>query len=296
MKTKYYFLTLFMLLFLHCNNSNYVKDTSAIEQNNISVKSVTKLANQLKETSGLIFFNNTFWTLNDSGGKANLYAFDKNSGKITKTISIKNAKNIDWEDLAQDKHYIYIADTGNNAGKRKEFQIYKVAKNDILNIKGNKGKVNAEKITFSFKNVPKNVKTHNHNFDIESLIIKNGQILFFTKNWADRKSNCYQIKNGFAQKIASYNPKGLLTGADYDVANNRIIAIGYHKYEKIHHKSPFLIIITHFNTPKERFQKYSLPDINGLQVEGICLVKNNIFITNEKNKAAKQSLKQIIFE
>ena len=48
--------------------------------------------------------------------------------KILQTISVQKAKNVDWEDIAQDGKYIFIADVGNNYGKREKLTIYKVAK------------------------------------------------------------------------------------------------------------------------------------------------------------------------
>ncbi len=289
-----YFYILFVVLFLNCSNEKKAKEILLSPK--ISVATVTKLPKKVNETSGLIYFNQLFWTLNDSGGKPTIYGIDEKSGKIVKQVKIANARNIDWEDIAQDEVFIYIADTGNNAGKRQEFQIYKIAKSDILKQSQAKITVKATVITFKFRDLPKNLKTHNHNFDMESLVVAKGKLLIFTKNWANAKSTCYDISNGIAEKVTSYNPKGLLTGADYDPFNNRIIAIGYHKYGKITQFPPFLMIITDFNTPKEYTKTYDLPDVKGLQTEGICLKNNTIYISNEKNKKGEQSLKKIVFE
>lgn len=297
MKTKLFTPLLLLFLFLHCSNNDTkfeTKKNNNPDTTGLKVKDITKLPKRLDETSGLVFFNNYFWTINDSGGKASLYAFDKKSGKIKQYLKIIGGLNVDWEDLAQDENYIYIADTGNNAGKRKEFQIYKVAKTDILKVKEETGKVNAEKIVFSFSPQPENLETHNHNYDIESLVVVDGRIMFFTKNWADRKSSCYEIKNGVAHKVKSYNPKGLLTGAYYDKKNNRILAVGYHKYAKVYQKPPFLMIINDFNTVNESIEMHTLSGVEKHQIESVCLVNDRIFITNEGNKYAKQSLKEII--
>lgn len=293
MKNIYSYILL-VLLFLNCSNEKGM--TQVVRTPKISVVTVAELSKKVNETSGLIYFNRLFWTINDSGGKPTIYGIDEKSGKIVKEVKIANARNIDWEDIAQDEAFIYVADTGNNAGKRKEFQIYKIAKSDILHQSQEKITVKATVITFKFKDLPKKLKTHNHNFDMESLVIVKGKLLVFSKNWANAKSTCYDISSGIAEKIGSYNPKGLLTGADYDSFNNRIIAIGYHKYGKITQEPPFLMIITDFNTPKESAKTYKLSDVKGLQTEGICLKNNTIYISNEKNKKGEQSLKKVVFE
>ncbi len=291
-KTPIY--TLILLLFLHCSNE---KNTTQKPETppELKVVTVTELSKKVNETSGLIYFNQLFWTINDSGGKPVLYGIDEKTGEITKEVNVTNAKNIDWEDIAQDKNFIYIADTGNNTGKRKEFQIYKISKKDILNQSDKDIDVMATTITFKFQNLPENLETHNHNFDMESLAIVKDRLFIFSKNWGDRKSTCYDVTDGIAKEINSYDPNGLLTGIDYDAVNNRIIAIGYHKYEMVHHKPPFLLIITDFNTKKEHYNKYELSDVKGLQVEGICLKNRDIYISNEKNGNGEQSLKKILF-
>src|SRR5690606_14700262 len=77
----------------------------------------------LDETSGLLFYNNTFITHTDSGGKAELYEVNPTTGAITRTVEITNATNGDWEDIAQDSTHIYIGDIGNNSGDRTDLKI-----------------------------------------------------------------------------------------------------------------------------------------------------------------------------
>ncbi|MDP5028761.1 MAG: hypothetical protein NWQ14_11100 [Flavobacterium sp.] len=60
----------------------------------------------LDETSGLLFYNNSIITFNDSGGDANLYEINSTTGNILRTVSITNATNVDWEDITQDASFI----------------------------------------------------------------------------------------------------------------------------------------------------------------------------------------------
>jgi len=70
-----------------------------------------------------------YWTHNDSGDGANLYAFDE-KGTDLGTYTLSGAKSIDWEDMASAKvggvSYLYVADVGDNARVRKEVVVYRV--------------------------------------------------------------------------------------------------------------------------------------------------------------------------
>lgn len=82
----------------------------------------------IKESSGLIFWNEKFWTHNDDTD-INLYSFDKTAPSEYTAYSITGTKNIEWEELQQDDEYIYIGDTGNNAnGNRTDLKILRIEK------------------------------------------------------------------------------------------------------------------------------------------------------------------------
>ncbi len=79
----------------------------------------------VNESSGLAASNlrtNHWWTHNDSGAKARLYAVNA-QGKLTGRCKLKGIKADDWEDMAafvQDgQPRLIIADCGDNLGKRK---------------------------------------------------------------------------------------------------------------------------------------------------------------------------------
>ena len=100
----------------------------------------------LNESSGAIFFNDKLIIHNDSGNENKLYELDTNSRVITRTVTVTNATNVDWEDITQDNTSIYIGDIGNNNGDRNDLKIYKINKSDYL-ISNN---VTAEIINLSY--------------------------------------------------------------------------------------------------------------------------------------------------
>lgn len=87
---------------------------------------------QVSESSGLArsrLRGDLFWTHNDSGDSPRLFAFDSR-GLWHATLKLKHAAALDWEDMCSftrdGKHYLAIADVGDNGRARKEVVIYGV--------------------------------------------------------------------------------------------------------------------------------------------------------------------------
>lgn len=84
----------------------------------------------LRESSGLAVSNRQplhFWSHNDSGGEARLYAFDSR-GRKSGHLNLKSTKFEDWEDLAafvqDDVPRLLIADSGDNDFERSHARIH----------------------------------------------------------------------------------------------------------------------------------------------------------------------------
>ena len=141
---------------------------------------ITKLPKNLKENSGMVIGkDSTLWFVNDGGNEDKIYQIN-NKGKILKELEVKNAKNKDWEDMARDKDgNVYIADTGNNANKRKDLVVYK-----IPNPGKEKGdKIEAEQIEFSFPEQRKfPPKQKNLLYDTEAIFYAKDSLYLITKN------------------------------------------------------------------------------------------------------------------
>lgn len=85
---------------------------------------------ELEEVSGFAASHaheDVLWAINDSGNPARLYALSLR-GKELAHYDVEGANNIDWEDLASfnqnGKHYLLVADTGDNGGQRKSVTLY----------------------------------------------------------------------------------------------------------------------------------------------------------------------------
>lgn len=252
---------------------------------NISVTEVTKLSNTVKESSGLLSLSGLIITFNDSGGKAELYEIDTANGKITRTVTIKNATNTDWEAICKDDSFIYIGDFGNNQGARKNLKVYRVAIDDYLN--NSSDTVNAETIAFSYADqtdfTPKQYST---NYDAEAFLAFGDSLFIFTKNWGNEWTNLYGLpkKPGTfkATRIDSLNSQGLVTDATYNDASQTLVLLGYKTIQ------PFIIKITGFSGTQffsGISQKINLTFQSFAQTEGICpLSKTKYLVSSEGNQ------------
>ena len=188
----------------------------------------------LTENSGMIFWNNLLWLHNDSGGDPALYGLDTLSNTIQRRVLIKDAINIDWEDIAQDETHIYVGDFGNNSnGARPNFKIYKIAKKNILDTPGNTS-VQAEIIKFKYDDQPQKqapVPGNTTNWDCEAMISYKNKLYLFTKQWKGNKTVLYELSKSAGEHLAvrkdSLDVGGLITGADIQVSKGRIVLSGY---------------------------------------------------------------------
>ena len=192
------------------------------------------LPQMLTENSGMIFWKNLLWLHNDSGGDPAIYGLDTLSNTIQRRVFIKDAINIDWEDIAQDETHIYVGDFGNNSnGARPNFKVYKIAKKDISDSTGNIT-VHAEVIKFRYSDQsdkPVSVPANTTNWDCEAMISFKNKLYLFTKQWKGNKTVLYELSKAAGEHHAvrkdSLDVGGLITGADIQVSKGRIVLSGY---------------------------------------------------------------------
>ena len=251
---------------------------------------IKELPGQLRENSGIIFYDDLLWTFNDSGGENKIFGFDF-SGKIKKEIEIEDARNIDWEDIAQDKKYIYIGDFGNNSGKRKNLKIYRIKKKDIGEKK--KQKLYSKEIKFNFENQKSfDFKRGKNPFDCEAMAELDGNLYIFTKDRSDYTTTVYQIpkKKGKYEisPIEKFDMKGLITGADISPDKNTLALIGYRN------DKPILWLFSNFTSDSFFDGKKTFIELNTIlnaQTEGICYMGNDsLLISCEQTKIFKQQV------
>jgi hypothetical protein len=257
----------------------------------IAISDVANLPTAVNETSGLIYFNDQLVTHNDSGNAPELYEISSTDGTVIRTVTITNATNVDWEDIAQDDTYIYIGDIGNNNGNRTNLKIYRILKSDF---EANSS-VTAEIINYSYANQTDFTSSPNSNdWDAEGFVIYDSQILLFTKNWVTSQVNVYAfpktIGTHSASLVSNYNIGGLVTAADY--VDHKIYLTGYSPATV----TPFIAVIYDVNisVPND-MDLFGLSSIHKFenvlpfahQVESICYIDSvgnddRLYITNER--------------
>ncbi|WP_430813761.1 hypothetical protein [Carboxylicivirga sp. RSCT41] len=226
---NYKYLLCVALIFVSCKGKG---DKQMIEDTlNESIKplSSVKLESKLNENSGAIFWNDTLWLQNDSSEPV-LYGVDPTTGKIVKEHKIPGLKMLDWESLAQDEHYIYIGDFGNNSNYRKNLRIFRIAKDALL-----AGQAELDTIRFFYEDQVDYTynETFDTDYDCESMIIIEDSIYLFTKQWISKGTTVYTIPKApgdhRAEKVDAYNIDLLITEAYKFSGENTIILTGYNE-------------------------------------------------------------------
>ncbi len=196
---------------------------------------------EINESSGLAASKCTadvFWTHNDSGDDAFIFALDSKGEKLA-TYKVKNAVNKDWEDIAEIKDangecFLYIGDTGNNARTKSEMNIYRVKEPTSFSKDSSRKNPlmtdEAEIIKFIYPDI---------RHDAETLLVnpQTYDIYVITKRLTGA-AGVYKLKAGYdktkvnkLEKIADFSvpavPEGFLTGGDISPDGNRVILCDY---------------------------------------------------------------------
>ena len=236
----------------------------------LAIQKRTFDTSKLDEASGLLKsrkYPGIFWSHNDSGAKARLYAIDAKSMSIVKRIKIKGAKNKDWEDLCYHNGKIVIADTGNNKNGRSDLKLYFFDEPNPY--KDKKITIDSE-VQFSYSDQA-SLQPKRKNFDCEAIFSFNGELYLLSKHRADTNTTLYRLKGSVAQKIMEYPIGGMVTAADSD--GKRIAVLTYENLFLFEPEKGSQKLLS-----GRILHKY-LGDIG--QIEGVALDKETIYIISE---------------
>lgn len=188
------------------------------------------LPTTVRETSGLAFAGGMLWTHNDSGHPPQLFVIDTLDGSVLRQVTLINASNEDWEDLAQSDTHLFIGDFGNNNGNRTNLRIYRVGLDSLLD--GMSNTVWADTIAFSYPDqMDFSTKPNNNEYDCEAFFFRDDTLHLFTKNWVSLTTRYYTLPatpgNYVAELRDSFNVDGLITGASHNPEGDEIVLCGY---------------------------------------------------------------------
>ena len=255
----------------------------------------------ITEASGLaISASNpdSMWIINDSGGTPDIHLVNTD-GTYCGKVTVQDARNIDWEDLASfsldGKNYLLVADTGDNNSQRKSLTLYIILEPTLPE----KGKIldvtvpPAWQIHFQFEGGPR---------DCESVAVdsKTGKILLLSKR--TQPPEVYELPLGPPEKpdiqTARMIGKTLVksmdgripfrdqpTGLDITADNSLAAVVTYHGVFLFPHQSDESWATTFSRTPT------ALPPHLLGQAESIAFSKDgkSIYLVSEgKNSPIKR--------
>jgi len=267
-------LALFLLISLGPLSAQERGSTSSVP---IIPADVAVFPGAISESSGLVESRcnpGLFWTHNDSGNPARIYAVRKN-GKLlepwTEGISIGGFPNIDWEDIAiDDKNRLYVGDIGNNRGRRNDLAILVLPDPSCED----EEKANPYRIPIAY---PSNGGSTS--YDAEALFVYEEKIYILTKNTIDLTTTLFCLDNwnpariNILRRISTFDIRGLVTAADISPDGRRLAVLTYSRIWIF--SAPFEGDDFLSGTARSRA-------LIGGQCEGIAFSGEELLITNEQ--------------
>ncbi len=221
----------------------------------------------IRESSGIVAsrqFDGVYWTLNDSGNPAVLYATKRN-GELIQEIKVRGTRNFDWEALSiDDKGQLWIGDIGNNSRMRFDLNVSVVKEPNPFT------ETETEIIAkYPYKYPDKNV-------DAEGLFIVNGIPYIVSKEQSTAvlhrfpalKANEKQV----LERVGEFAEARLVTGAGISEDGKQLAVCTYN--------SLWVYDVTGDNLAQTiKGKPWILP--HNFQGEAICFEGHNLYLTNE---------------
>ena len=243
----------------------------------------------LNENSGIVFFDNHLYTINDGGNSNSIFEMDT-LGAIIREITVVNATNVDWEALSHNNQSVFIGDFGNNSGSREDLCIYEISKQDILDPQATE--VSATRRLFRLQDqVDFTWNSNSHNYDCEAFVSTDDSLYLFSKNWLDEETKLYRLPNTWSDTAVAvldngFNVDGLITDASVDLISGNIMLLGY-KNNGANLYSSFIWMLwdyeenVFFSGNKRRFEIGTMFSL--AQTEGLALKDNSTgYVSSEQ--------------
>lgn len=135
----------------------------------------------ISELSGIVAsrrFPRVFWCHNDSGDSSRFFAI-RADGSFVAEMKVRDAANVDWEDIALEGSTLWLSDLGNNGNKRKDLCVYKLAEPDPS--RGD-DKVDAQQLPVAYPDQSGFPPTGEWAFDCEAIFVYQGKLHVLTKH------------------------------------------------------------------------------------------------------------------
>lgn len=182
------------------------------------------------EASGLLLVDGMLWTVLDSGNPHAIFQVDPVTCAVTRSLTLPNAVNTDWEDLAMDDAWVYVGDFGNNGGNRTDLRVYRIPLAALLD--EGVTEVLADSIRFAYVGQTDFTLAYDaNNWDCEAFVARNDSLFLFSKNWLTSDCYLYALPAAPGEYLAirrdTLQSEGLVSGASLDMSNGDIALIGH---------------------------------------------------------------------
>jgi hypothetical protein len=183
------------------------------------------ISGRLTECSGVVAsrqYPGTFWVHNDGGGQKRqvLYAISR-TGQDKGEFRLADVFLTDWEDIAiDDQKHIYIADIGNNEGRRDEIAVHQLDEPDPVTGGG------TVRITKSWR-----LQYSGTRFDAESFFVWQDHGYIVSKVFKDERAEIYRFplagtKQPVAlESVARTKIESPVAGADLSADGKRLALV-----------------------------------------------------------------------
>ena len=221
----------------------------------------------IRESSGIVAskqFEDVYWTLNDSGNPASLYATKRN-GELINEIKVRGARNQDWEALGiDDNGQLWIGDIGNNSRMRINLAVV-VVKEPNPHTDAETEVIAKYPYRYSDKSV-----------DAEGLFIADGIPYIISKEQSGAVLYRFPaLKAGTKQvleRVGEFAEARLVTGAGISEDGKRLAVCTYNSLWVYHNAAGNLA---------QMIQKKPWVLRHNFQGEAICFEGYNLYLTNE---------------
>ncbi len=206
-------------------------------QGPLPLQPVGKLPRVINESSGLANGEEpgVFWTQNDSGDAARIFAINGEGRLIgvagSEGVQIEGARNVDWEDLANDfRGNLLIGAFGNNGNRRRDLSVYRVPMPDPAAAISARA---TARWPFYYPD-QRHFPPADDNYDCEAMFVASGQIYLITKHRGNSMTTLYRLNSpreheaNALEMIQRANLRGMVTGAASWNDGERVAVLTYY--------------------------------------------------------------------
>lgn len=221
----------------------------------------------LSESSGVAASRRqpgVLWSLNDSGNPAWIFATDT-LGRDLGVFAVAGARNQDWEAISLGpcgaEDCIYIADVGDNEGRRPTVQLYRIPEPTVPAPARKRATARAEVLQVRYPDRPRDVEA--------ALVDRDGGVILVSKGRSGTARTYRVPPDAWGDSVATAEALGALPLATAQGLGSLVTDMGLAPYGDRVAIRTYLEIYLFRLTPDHRLQPLGVAcDVTGLELQG----------------------------